>query len=149
THYLFETTAGAGLPIFQTIKDLIRSGDEIHSISGVLSGTMAYVFDELHKGKSFSDVIRSAREYGYAALEPKDDLSGEDVARKFLSLARASGLKIEREEIEVENLIPESLLYTSVDVFMDKIDELNEVWAKKVQTAESKNQVLRYTGTFD
>ncbi|HAC14688.1 MAG TPA: hypothetical protein DCE78_01905 [Bacteroidetes bacterium] len=149
THYLFETTAGAGLPIFQTIKDLIRSGDEILRITGVLSGTMTYVFDELHQGKTFSDVIRAARKNGYSEPDPRDDMSGEDVARKFLSLARTSGFKIEREELEVENLIPESLLYTSVDVFMEKIHEFNEEWSKKVREAESNGNVLRYTGTFE
>lgn len=149
THYLFETTAGAGLPIFQTIKDLIRSGDEIQRITGVLSGTMTYVFDELHQNKTFAEVIRAARKNGYSEPDPRDDLSGEDVARKFLSLARASGFKIEREELEVENLIPESLLYTSVDVFMEKINEFNGEWAKKIQDAESKDEVLRYCGTFE
>src|SRR5690606_6083413 len=86
---------------------------------------------------------------GYSEPDPRDDLSGEDVARKFLSLARASGFKIEREELEVENLIPESLLYTSVDVFMEKIHEFNEDWSKRVREAESNGNVLRYTGTCE
>ncbi len=149
THYLFETTAGAGLPIFQTINDLIRSGDKIERISGVLSGTMTFVFDQLHQGALFSDVIRKARKEGYSEPDPRDDLSGEDVARKFLSLARTAGYRIEREDLEVENLIPESLLYTSVDVFMDRVAEHDVTWRQRIEEAESKGEVLRYTGNFE
>jgi aspartokinase/homoserine dehydrogenase 1 len=149
THYLFETTAGAGLPIFQTIKDLIRSGDKIEKIRGVLSGTMTFLFDELHKGKSFGDVVRSAKDFGYTEPDPRDDLSGEDVARKFLSLARASGFRIEREQVEIEDLTPLSLKNVSVDQFMNQVHEYNEYWSGKIKEAESRNEVLRYTGTFE
>lgn len=149
THYLFETTAGAGLPIFQTINDLIRSGDRIEKITGVLSGTMTYVFDQLHQGALFSDVIKKAREEGYSEPDPRDDLSGEDVARKFLSLARTAGYRLEREELEVENLIPDSLVYTSVDVFMERVQEYDEEWKQRISDAESRGEVLRYTGTFE
>jgi aspartokinase/homoserine dehydrogenase 1 len=149
THYLFETTAGAGLPIFQTIKDLIRSGDKIEKISGVLSGTMTYLFDELHKGKSFGDVIHSAKEAGYTEPDPRDDLSGEDVARKFLSLARASGFRIEREQVEIEDLTPSTLKNLSVDQFMNQVHEYNAFWKEKINEAELRKEVLRYTGTFE
>lgn len=149
THYLFETTAGAGLPIFQTIKDLIRSGDKIEKIRGVLSGTMTYLFDELHKGKSFGDVIRTAKESGFTEPDPRDDLSGEDVARKFLSLARASGFRIERNQVEIEDLTPSALKNLSVDQFMNQVHEFNEYWSDKIKKAESRNEVLRYTGTFE
>ncbi len=149
THYLFETTAGAGLPIFQTIHDLIRSGDQVLKISGVLSGTMTYVFDQLQQGVPFSEVIREARKNGYSEPDPRDDLSGEDVARKFLSLARAAGYRIEREELEVESLVPESLRYTSVDVFLNEVHKFDNEWSDRIQTAAENGHVLRYTGVFD
>lgn len=149
THYLFETTAGAGLPIFQTIKDLIRSGDKIRRISGVLSGTMTFLFDEMHKGRAFSDVLKEAHELGYSEPDPRDDLSGEDVARKFLSLARTSGFRLERSDIEVENLTPAALLNTSLEEFLQRISEFDEVWKTRIRDAESKAKVLRYVGTLE
>jgi bifunctional aspartokinase / homoserine dehydrogenase 1 len=149
THYLFETTAGAGLPIFQTIKDLIRSGDKIEKITGVLSGTMTYLFDELHQGKPFGEIIKKAKELGYSEPDPRDDLSGEDVARKFLSLARASGYRIERDQVEIEDLTPSEFKNTSLDQFINKIHEYDTYWADKISAAEQRNEVLRYTGNFE
>jgi bifunctional aspartokinase / homoserine dehydrogenase 1 len=149
THYLFETTAGAGLPIFQTINDLLRSGDRIFKISGVLSGTMTYVFDQLQQGTPFSEVIRNAKKFGYSEPDPRDDLSGEDVARKFLSLARASGYKIERDELEVESLVPDSLRYTSTETFLEQMSQFDSEWSHRIQQAAAKGEVLRYTGVFE
>lgn len=149
THYLYETTAGAGLPIFQTIKDLIRSGDEITSLNGVLSGTMTFLFEALQEGKAFADVIKEAKKLGYSEPDPRDDLSGEDVARKFLSLARASGLRIERNEIEVEDLTPEALKNVSLDEFFEKIESFDAEWKARVDEASQKNEVLRYVGSLE
>ena len=146
THYLFETTCGAGLPIIQTINDLLRSGDEITRISGVVSGTMTFIFDQLEKGKRFGDVVKEAKEAGYSEPDPRDDLSGEDVARKFMTLARACGIKIERDELEVENLTPEVFQHVSLDEFLNKVSEYDDYWQNKVAEAASKNEVLRYVG---
>ncbi|MEX0844974.1 MAG: hypothetical protein WD022_06815, partial [Balneolaceae bacterium] len=89
--YRFETAVGAGLPVISTIKTLLNSGDEITEISGVASGTMTYLFTQLQNGIPFSAAVREAKESGYSEPDPRDDLSGEDVARKFLILARSSG----------------------------------------------------------
>ncbi len=149
THYLYETTAGAGLPIIQTLKDLMRSGDEIISISGVVSGTMTYIFGNLEQGMPFDEVVRSAKEAGISEPDPRDDLSGEDVARKFLILARTIGFRFEREEVEVEDLIPEHLKEISQEEFVNRLHEDNAGWQKRVEEASQKGEVLRYTGHLE
>lgn len=149
THYLYETTAGAGLPIFQTIKDLIRSGDEIRKITGVLSGTMTFLFEALQEGKAFADVIHEAKVLGYSEPDPRDDLSGEDVARKFLSLARAAGLRLERNEIIVEDLTPSELKDVSLEEFLQRLHEFNIDWSTRVSEAEKAGKTLRYVGTLE
>src|SRR5699024_7184257 len=94
--FKYETTVGAGLPVISTIKNLHQSGDTITEISGVVSGTMTYLFNQLNQGMPFSRAIVKARELGYAEPDPRDDLSGEDVARKFLTIARTLSHRIER-----------------------------------------------------
>ena len=147
--YLYETTCGAGLPIIQTIEDMMASGDEIKKVTGVVSGTMTFIFGELEQGKSFGEAVKKARELGYAEPDPRDDLSGEDVARKFITLARVAGHKIERRELEVESLIPESLRSVTTAEFLKRIGEFDEFWAKKVADAATENKVLRYVGTME
>jgi bifunctional aspartokinase / homoserine dehydrogenase 1 len=149
THYLYETTAGAGLPIFQTIKDLIRSGDRIDRITGVLSGTMTFLFESLQQGHGFGAAVRKARELGYAEPDPRDDLSGEDVARKFLGLARTSGLRIERQDLVVEDLTPASLRTVPLDEFFDGLNAFDAHWKKRVAEAAADGNVLRYVGNLE
>lgn len=146
TSFRYETTVGAGLPVISTINELQESGDTIIEISGVVSGTMTYLFNQLEQGVPFSDAIVEARKLGYAEPDPRDDLSGEDVARKFLTLARTMGLKIERKELEVESLIPEQLQDVDKDSFLDGLQEYNEIWENRIRTAEERNETLRYTG---
>lgn len=148
-YFYYETTCGAGLPIIHTLDDMIASGDQVQKISGVVSGTMTFLFGELERGKSFGEAVKRARELGYAEPDPRDDLSGEDVARKFLTLARVSGLRIDRQELEVESLIPESLGSVSTSEFLDRIGEYDDYWAQKTEEARSKNEVLRYVGTLE
>lgn len=149
THYLYETTVGAGMPVIQTIKDLRRSGDVIHSISGVVSGTMTYLFAKLEEGVPFDRIVRTARERGISEPDPRDDLSGEDVARKFMILARTAGFRVERDEITVEDLIPEELRYVSRDEFFERLPELNAHWKKLVTQGKQRSEVLRYTGHLE
>ena len=149
THYLYEATVGAGMPIIQTIKDLQRSGDVIHAISGVVSGTMTYLFSKLEEGVPLDRIIRKARELGITEPDPRDDLSGEDVARKFMILARAARFRVEREDISVENLIPEELRDVSLEEFFERLPEQNEYWKQKVADARQRNEVLRYTGHLE
>lgn len=145
-HFLYETTCGAGLPIIHTIEDMMRSGDVINRISGVVSGTMTFLFGELEKGERFGASVKKARELGYAEPDPRDDLSGEDVARKFITLARVAGHRIERHELEVESLIPKALADVSTEEFLARIDEYDQEWAKRVDEAKAKGSVLRYVG---
>ncbi len=149
THYLYEATVGAGLPVIQTIKDLLRSGDVIHSVSGVVSGTMTYLFAKLEEGVPFDQIIRKARALGITEPDPRDDLSGEDVARKFMILARTAGIQVEREDITVEDLIPEKMKALSLDDFLNKLPEVNEYWSSMVREARKRNTVLRYTGHLE
>jgi len=144
--FRYETTVGAGLPVISTISDLLSSGDTITELSGVVSGTMTYLFNELENGTSFSNAIVKARELGYAEPDPRDDLSGEDVARKFLTLARETGHSMEREEINVQSLIPKSLEDAGLDEFLDRLKESDEEWKQKFEEAASKGETLRYTG---
>lgn len=148
TKFLYETNVGAGLPIISTIRNLIQTGDEIIELNGVLSGTMTYLFSELDNGKKFSDTIIQARTLGYAEPDPRDDLSGEDVARKFLILARICGFQIEREELKVESLIPEPLQNVDSVTFLKKIDDYDDEWTQRCKDAEADGNRLRYTGKF-
>ncbi len=149
THYLYEATVGAGLPVIQTIKDLRRSGDEIRSISGVVSGTMTYLFAQLEKGVPFDEIIRSARKEGISEPDPRDDLSGEDVVRKFMILARTCGFRVERGDVEVENLIPDRLKKLSPESLFAQLPDENNYWAERVREAQDRGEVLRYTGHLD
>jgi len=149
THYLYEATVGAGLPVIQTIRDLRRSGDVIRSISGVVSGTMTYLFDKLEEGVPFDRIIRRAKELGITEPDPRDDLSGEDVARKFMILARTAGFRIEREDISVQDLIPEEFRHLSREEFFEKLPEVNDYWKAKVAEARQRDEVLRYTGYLE
>ena len=144
--FRYETTVGAGLPVISTIQDLQKSGDTIRKISGVVSGTMTYLFNQLEQGVSFSKAITDAREKGYAEPDPRDDLSGEDVARKFLTLARTLGLKIEREELQVESLIPAELRDVNRQTFLERLSEYDQEWFQRIKEAKDNNKTLRYTG---
>ncbi len=146
--FKYETTVGAGLPVISTINDLQSAGDNITKISGVVSGTMTYLFNQLEQGVPFSKAIIDAREKGYAEPDPRDDLSGEDVARKFLTLARTLGLKIERSELKVESLIPKALQNVDGDTFLNELSDFDSEWKQRVHSAKERNKVLRYTGNL-
>jgi len=146
--YHFETTVGAGLPVLGPIRNLIESGDEVVEISGVLSGTMTYLFDELEKGASFSEAVLRARALGYAEPDPRDDLSGEDVARKFLILARICGQKMERNQILVESLIPDFLQVSDSTSFLQDLHRADKYWKERLEKCQKADRTLRYTGSY-
>ena len=148
TRFLYETNVGAGLPIIQTIEDLLQTGDSVHELTGVLSGTMTFLFSELEKGHPFSETVIKARTLGYAEPDPRDDLSGEDVARKFLILARKCGLRLERDELDVESLIPSYLQDVDSATFLERLGEADEEWSKRISDAAKNNETLRYTGSL-
>lgn len=146
TFYKYETTAGAGLPIINTIRNLRLTGDSVSKISGVLSGTITYIFEAIQNGVSFSEAVKNAAEKGYSEPDPRDDLSGEDVARKFLILSRVAGYEIEREDLIVDNQTPAELRDVSLDEFFEKLPEYDNYWKERTKEARKNGDVLRYIG---
>jgi aspartokinase/homoserine dehydrogenase 1 len=149
SHYLYEATVGAGLPIIQTLRDLRQTGDEITRIEGIFSGTLAYLFNVFDGRESFSSIVRTARAKGYTEPDPRDDLSGMDVARKLIILAREMGLTLEMTDVRVEGLVPKEIEDCSVDDFMARLPEFDAGMAAMIGDARSKHEVLRYVGRID
>lgn len=148
--FLYETNVGAGLPIINTLQGLITSGDKIHRIEAVLSGTLAYIFNNFKAGDRFVDVVREAKAKGYTEPDPRDDLSGQDVARKILILSRESGLKLEPEDVKIINLLNDTCLHAkTVDEFFVELEKDNERFERLLAEAEAKDEVLRYIATLD
>ena len=149
THYLYEATVGAGLPVIQTLRDLRETGDEITQIEGIFSGTLAYLFNVFDGSESFSSIVHAAKGKGYTEPDPRDDLSGVDVARKLIILGREMGLTLEIADVQVEGLVPEALSKCSVEEFMARLPESDAAMAAALADARKKNQVLRYVGRID
>lgn len=144
--YLYETNVGAGLPLIDTIKLLHLSGENITRIKGVFSGTLSYVFNNFSlRNDKFSTIINEALEKGYTEPDPREDLSGNDVARKLLILARELDLINEFEDINIQNLVPESLLSVSKEEFLSRLEELNSEY-QKIKENQEPGYVLRYVG---
>ena len=148
-HYLYEATVGAGLPIMQTLRDLRETGDEIRQVEGIFSGTLAYLFNVWDGAQPFSAIVRDAKAKGYTEPDPRDDLSGTDVARKLVILARELGLRLELADVALEGLIPPSLSGCTVDEFMSRLDELDAPMMAQLTAARAQNQVLRYVAALD
>jgi len=149
THYLYEATVGAGLPVIQTLRDLRETGDEITRIEGIFSGTLAYLFNVYDGHEAFSSIVRAAKAKGYTEPDPRDDLSGMDVARKLIILGREMGLTLEMADVRVEGLVPKALETCSVDEFMARLPEFDATMAATLADAVQKNEVLRYVGRVD
>jgi cystathionine gamma-synthase len=141
---LHEATVGAGLPVIDTLRKLIEAGDDVHSIEGCPSGTLGFLFGELSRGEPFSQALRAAVARGYTEPDPRVDLSGLDVARKALILARAIGFRGELDDVQVESLVPQSLAGETRDAFIARAGELDEVWSARVCQARREGKVLRY-----
>jgi aspartokinase/homoserine dehydrogenase 1 len=149
THFLYEATVGAGLPVIQTLKDLVATGDEIQSISGIFSGTLAYLFNLFDGTRPFSEIVREAKARGYTEPDPRDDLSGMDVARKAVILAREAGLELELGDLEVESLAPAALAEASVEEFLERLADFDAPMAERLERARREGQVLRYVAEVD
>jgi aspartokinase/homoserine dehydrogenase 1 len=149
TRYLYEATVGAGLPIIQTLRDLRDTGDEITCIEGIFSGTLAYLFNVFDGREAFSSIVRAAKTKGYTEPDPRDDLSGMDVARKLIILAREMGLTLEMADVRVEGLVPKALENCSVDEFMARLPEFDASMAATFDDARGKSEVLRYVGRVE
>ena len=146
--YRYETTVGAGLPVVRTVRDLHATGDRIQTIRGVVSGTLTFVFSQMRKGDSFQQAVEAAIQKGYAEPDVRDDLSGEDVARKFLILARTAGAFIERDDVKVESLVPDNLRDLPLLAFRKHLGTVNREWQKRVEEAASRGAVLQYVGEW-
>jgi aspartokinase/homoserine dehydrogenase 1 len=149
THYLYEATVGAGLPVIQTLRDLRETGDDITRIEGIFSGTLAYLFNVFDGSESFSSIVRTAKLKGYTEPDPRDDLSGMDVARKLIILAREMGLTLELSDVEVTGLVPAALTACDVEEFMRRLPEYDASMAAMLAEAGRQGQVLRYVGRVE
>jgi aspartokinase/homoserine dehydrogenase 1 len=147
SHYLYEATVGAGLPVIQTLRDLRETGDEIRRIEGMFSGTLAYLFNTWDGSQSFSSVVRQAKSLGYTEPDPRDDLSGTDVARKLIILGREMGLRLEISDVDVESLVPPELVGCGIDEFVERLAEFDAPMLARLEAARGRDCVLRYVGS--
>jgi aspartokinase/homoserine dehydrogenase 1 len=148
-NFYFETNVGAGLPVIGTINDLIKSGDRIQSIKAVLSGTLNFVFNEYDGSRTFSEVVAQAQKEGYTEPDPRLDLSGTDVARKILILAREAGYPLQFDEIENIGFLPEECMQGSVDNFYEKLTVYEEHFKNLLNKAKAEGKILKYVAEFE
>ncbi|HEX8039056.1 MAG TPA: bifunctional aspartate kinase/homoserine dehydrogenase I [Chryseosolibacter sp.] len=148
--FLYETNVGAGLPVINTLNDLLLSGDRVISIEGVLSGTLNFIFSAFTEGKKFSEVVREAKAKGYTEPDPRDDLSGLDVARKILILSRETGLPLDLKDIEIQNLVPlDCRGEMSVEEFFKMLSRHDPEFDKLREQAAAKKEKLRYKAVLE
>ncbi|PWN08115.1 bifunctional aspartate kinase/homoserine dehydrogenase I [Rhodohalobacter mucosus] len=148
--YRYETNVGAGLPLIGTMHELVTTGDHVERIEGVLSGTLSYIFNNFDGSVPFSDIVREARKKGYTEPDPREDLNGHDVGRKLLILARVAGYKLEFEDIEIENLVPEGAMEAeSTEDFFEALKKYDSEFESLRLEAEKKDKKLCYIARFD
>jgi aspartokinase/homoserine dehydrogenase 1 len=146
--FLFETNVGAGLPVIGTLNDLLRSGDKVNRIEAVLSGTLNFVFNNYTGEKSFANVVRQAQKEGYTEPDPRLDLSGKDVMRKIMILARESGEKIEMENITNNSFMPEECMHGDVENFYQQMEKHEEHFKKLVNEANESGKKLKFVASY-
>lgn len=142
--FLYETTVGAGLPVVQTLRSLLDTGDELHGIDGMLSGTLAWLFNSYDGSRPFSELVSEARGLGYTEPDPRDDLSGLDVARKLVILAREAGRTLSIGDVEVESLVPEGLREVPLDEFLARLGEMDAPMQARLEAARAEGRQLRH-----
>ena len=149
-HFLYEANVGAGLPVISTLQDLVASGDTIVRIDGILSGTLSYLFNNFDGSGPFSALVRRALENGLTEPDPREDLSGKDVARKLLILARQLGFRMELADIRVENLVPAALRSGSFsERFYARFSKADRLLQTRIRRAKENGAVVRYVGTLE
>lgn len=149
SRFLYEATVGAGLPVIATLRNLIDTGDALHAIDGMLSGTLAWLFNSFDGSRPFSALVREARALGYTEPDPRDDLSGLDVARKLVILAREAGRRLSLADVEVENLVPESLRDLPLDAFLAGLEALDAPMQARLDAARAQGCGLRHIARLD
>ena len=147
--YLFETNVGAGLPIINTINDLIHSGDKILKIEAVLSGTLNYIFNKISADIPFSKTIKMAQEERYSEPDPRIDLSGKDVIRKLVILAREAGYKLEQEDVEKHLFVPNDFFEGPLEEFWKKVPSLDADFESRRQKLEDENKRWRFVAKLE
>tara|TARA_Y100000991_G_C21974577_1_gene351414 strand:- start:478 stop:2865 length:2388 start_codon:yes stop_codon:yes gene_type:complete len=150
-NYKYETTVGAGLPVIETIKNLIKNGDKIIKVEAILSGTMSYIFNTYSMiNLSFSEVVKNAQKLGFTEPNPKDDLNGMDVVRKILIIARLTGLQLEIDDVHNENFLStECLESNSTDEFYKNLEDFQENISEIKNIAKSRNNVVKHVATLE
>jgi aspartokinase/homoserine dehydrogenase 1 len=147
--FRYEATVGAGLPVISTLRDLLDTGDELVAVEGILSGTLAWLFNRYDGRQPFSALVKEAHALGYTEPDARDDLSGTDVARKLVILARESGRELTLDEVKVESLIPPALAQVSAEDFLARLGEFDHVMQQRHAAAAARDQVLRYVARLD
>jgi len=147
--FRYEATVGAGLPVISTLRDLLDTGDELVAVEGILSGTLAWLFNRYDGGQPFSALVAEARGLGYTEPDPRDDLSGTDVARKLVILAREAGVGLDLGDVEVESLVPAELRAVTVEDFMHELPRFDAAIAARHARAHAARRVLRYVARLD
>ncbi len=148
-YFLYETNVGAGLPIIHTLRGLIETGDQIIKIEGVLSGTLSYILNSFDGSRTFSEIVREAHSLGLTEPDPRLDLSGVDVARKLIILAREMGLQVEMDAVEVESMVPEDLRSASLEEYLNTLGKHDHAIADRLDSARASGHVLRYVGVIN
>ncbi|MCR5130158.1 MAG: bifunctional aspartate kinase/homoserine dehydrogenase I [Prevotella sp.] len=147
--FRFETNVGAGLPIIGTINDLRNSGDRILKIEAVLSGTLNFIFNEISADVPFSETVRRAKEQGYSEPDPRIDLSGTDVVRKLVILAREAGYKLEQNDVEKHLFVPDSYFKGSLESFWENLPQLDADFEARRKVLEQQNKCWRFVACMD
>jgi aspartokinase/homoserine dehydrogenase 1 len=147
--FRYEATVGAGLPVIQTLRSLLDTGDTLTGIEGVLSGTLAWLFNRYDGSVPFSQLVAEAKSLGYTEPDPRDDLSGTDVARKLVILAREAGATLSLADVEIESLVPSHLQQVSREDFLDRLHELDAPMQARLDAARAQGGSLRYLARLD